>query len=284
LSGAFTPHTAASKLAHWLDAAAHAGLKRFPVEVADLALQVGKELRWSDPIFEVKAASIKGFEGGLFHIDKRGWALLYNASIKSSGRIRFTQAHELGHYLLHRAAQQVFECSQADMIKWGDEKKLLESQADEFAANLLMPMNHFRVQVPDRVDLDALSDASVLFGVSLTSAALQWIKSTSESAVLLLSRDGFIDWSVSSDQARKNGAFFKTRNSVIELPEGSIAADDTITSSREGIEIPLAVWFPHAHPQASVREMKLQCDNYQYTLTLLHLSKAEKVWRPFEEE
>jgi len=284
LPAAFTPHTAASTLAHWLDAAAHAGLKRFPVEVADLALQVGKELRWSDPIFEVKAASIEGFEGGLFHIDERGWALLYNASIKSPGRIRFTQAHELGHYLLHRAAQQVFECSQADMIKWGNEKKLLESQADEFAANLLMPMNHFRAQVPDRVDLEALSEASVLFGVSLTSAALHWIKYTSESAVLLLSRDGFVDWSFSSDQAFKNGAFFKTRNVVTELPKGSVAIDESVASSREGIEVPLSVWFPHAHPTASVREMKLRCDNYQYTLTLLHLSKGEKVWRPFEEE
>lgn len=281
MASAFTPHTAAIKLSHWLDALANAGVDRFPIDVKELALSVGPQLKWKDPIFSVQAAPIDRFEGGLFHIESKGWTLLYNNEITSPGRIRFTQAHELGHYLLHRERQDTFECSSGDVLSEDDERKI-EDEAHVFASNLLMPLNHFRKQVPDGVDLDALSDASERFGVSLTAAALRWIKSTHENAVLLLSRDGYLLWSVSSDHARqKSGAYFKTKGRVIEVPTGSLAADHSVQSSRVGKTIPLSLWFPHAHREATAREMKLQCDHYDYTLTLLHLSKGEKVWPPF---
>lgn len=235
----FTPSTAAIKLSHWLDAAASTGLKRFPVDVAQLALNVGAQLCWRDTIFTVKPANIPGFEGGLFHVENKGWALLYNEQMNSQERIRFTQAHELGHYLVHRLAQQKFECSQADMLHWGQDQREIEGQADEFAASLLMPLNQFRPATGPSVDFDKLSDASAKFGVSLTAAALRWIASTDQSAVLIMARNGFMNWSVSSDKARQNGAFFKTKNRVVELPSESLAADDSVGSSRNGERRPL---------------------------------------------
>ena len=284
MADAFTPQTAAIKLSHWLDALATVGVDRFPIDVEQLALSVGSQLKWKERIFKVQAAPIKNFEGGLFHIDSKGWALLYNDKIMSNGRIRFTQAHELGHYLLHRDRQQQFECSSRDVLE-DDKERNIEAEAHDFAASLLMPLNHFRKHVPDGIDLDALSDASTHFGVSLTAAALRWIKSTQESAVLVLSRDGYILWSVSSDHARtKSGAYIKTKGRVIEVPAGSLAADPNMPSSRIGENVALKVWFPHAHVEATAREMKIRCDNYDYTLTLLYLSKGEKVWKPFEAE
>lgn len=284
MADGFTPQTAAIKLSHWLDALVAAGVDRFPINVEQLALSVGPQLKWKEPIFKVQAAPIKNFEGGLFRIDSKGWALLYNDKISSDGRIRFTQAHELGHYMLHRDRQQQFECSSQDVLE-DDEERKIESEAHDFAASLLMPLNHFRKHVPDSIDLDALSGASAHFGVSLTAAALRWIKSTQESAVLVLSREGYILWSVSSDHARaKSGAYIKTKGRVIEVPAGSLAADANKPSSRTGENIALKVWFPHAHPDATAREMKIRCDNYYYTLTLLHLSKGDKVWKPFEAE
>lgn len=278
----FTPNTAANRLTHWLDAAALVGLQRFPVDVAQLALHVGQELKWPDTITEVIAADINRFEGGLFALDEQRWALLYNEKISSTGRVRFTQAHELGHYLLHRRKQQSFECSQADMVHWGPDLKAMEAEADEFASNLLMPWKQFRESTPSAdVDFDALSDASAKFGVSLTAVALRWIRATLESAVLILSRDGFIDWAVSSDRARSNGAFFKTRGKVVELPDGSLAANELVPFSRRGERVQLNVWFEHAHRDASALEMKVTCENYGYTLTMLHLSAGDKVWKPW---
>jgi hypothetical protein len=277
----FTPSTAAIRLTHWLDALEVTGLQRFPVDVEQLALQVGQQLRWPDPIAVVQAADIDSFEGGLFPLGDQGWALLYNKNLKSQGRVRFTQAHELGHYLLHRLAQEEFHCSQADMVHWGPEQKVIESEADEFASNLLMPMKQFRAATSaSAINFDVLSSASSQFGVSLTAVALRWIRSTTESAVLVLSRDGFMDWAVSSDKARSNGAFFRTKGRVIELPSASLAVDQGVGSCRIGARVALRSWFEHAHADASAREMKVVCENYEYTLTLLHLSPSDKVWPP----
>ncbi len=278
-----TPATAAIRLTHWLDAAAAADLQRFPVDVEQLALHVGKELKWPDPIFKVIAADISSFEGGLFQVQDQGWALLYNRNMTSEGRIRFTQAHELGHYLIHRLKQEQFECSQADMVHWGPQMRSIEAEADDFASNLLMPMKQFRVCTSTSgINLDILSDASNKFGVSLTATALRWIRSTEQSAVLILSRDGFMDWAISSDKARTNGAFYKTKGRVVELPSGSLAANEAIPSNRSGVPISLDIWFKHAHRDAVAREMKLVCENYGYTLTLLSLSNGDKVWEPRE--
>lgn len=280
----FSPSRAAIRLTHWLDAAEIAGLERFPVPVDEVALDVGHSLKWADPILEVKAAAVSKFEGGLFHVKERGgWVLLYNDQLGSAGRVRFTKAHELGHYMLHRLKQEAFECAQADMVCWGPDQKELESQADEFAATLLMPMKQFRACVSGHaVEFDMLSDASSKFGVSLTATCLRWIRSTDESAVLVLSRDGFIDWSVSSDRARANGAFIKTRGRVVPLPAQSVAADESSESCRLGQNVGLNTWFEHAQPDAVAREMKLVCDNYGYTLSLLHLSREDRTWEPRE--
>lgn len=280
-SAPVAPSAIAIRLTRLLDAALGEDA-RFPVDVVGLAKAIGSELRLGAQIVEVRPApDLRSFEGGLFHLDGDAWALLYNASLTSPGRIRHTQAHELGHFLVHRLLQDEFHCSQAEVGGYEAERKQMEAEADEFASTLLMPVKQFRATVAGQpIDLDVLSGASTKFGVSLTSAALRWIRSTEDSAVLVLSRDGFIDWSVSSDKAFKNGAYLKTRGRVVQLPDGSLAADDEVESCRAGERIPLKTWFESAHPDAIVREMKLLCDNYGYTLSLLHLSNGDKVWAP----
>lgn len=277
----FTPATAAFLLTHWLDALAATGTPRFPVDVISIAKGVGRQLGWADEIVEVVADDIPTFEGGLFSIEPRRWAVIYNKSISSEGRIRFTLAHELGHFMLHLGTQDAFECSQEAVLLTGTREKQIEVEADAFASQLLMPLPQFRaLTLGANVDFDVLSSASALFGVSLTSACLRWIRATADSAVLVLARDGFIDWAVSSDLARKNGAFFRYRQQTVELPSDSIAADSSVASCRAGEFVALGVWFEHAHAAARVREMKLACDNYDYTLTLLILSPSDKVWPP----
>ena len=283
-AGKFTPASAAFKLSHWLDALAATGEPRFPVDVISIAKGVGRQLGWSDEIVEVLSDDIPTFEGGLFSIGAGRWAVIYNKAISSEGRIRFTLAHELGHFLLHLGTQDSFECSEAAVLLTGSREQQIEVEADAFASQLLMPLPQFRAMTETaRVDLEVLSNASRLFGVSLTSACLRWIRATSESAVIVLSRDGFIDWAVSSDLARKNGVFFKYRQQTVELPAGTMAADSLIASCKVGNEVPLSRWFEHAHPDAVAREMKLSCENYGYTLTLLNLSPSDKVWPPRQE-
>lgn len=55
----------------------------------------------ADPVVRGQAADIQGFAGGLFKTGSAEWSILYNESLTSPGRIRFTKAHELG--ALHAA-------------------------------------------------------------------------------------------------------------------------------------------------------------------------------------
>lgn len=279
----FTPFKAAATLTHWLDAAAGAGhFERFPVDIDGLAAAVGQQLGWPDKIVEIERANIPGFEGGLFYIEERaGWVLLYNEDITSEGRIRFTKAHELGHYMLHRSLQTEFRCTEGDMTHWTSDANQ-EMQADEFAGHLLMPLTYFREGLGDgAVDFNQLGAKSDMFGVSLTAAALRWVKSTPSSAVFVLSRDGFMDWAVPSERALKNGAYFKTKSNVCEIPAASVTASGI--TQKTPLTLAASTWFPNADRAATLQEMTVVCDNYGSTLTLLCLAPNERVWPPWEQ-
>ena len=64
-------------------------------------------------------------------------------------RLRFSVAHELGHYVLHRkkAEQQKFQ-SFEEFFRWtrtnGGEKYPLEQAANEFAGRLLVPRGRLK--------------------------------------------------------------------------------------------------------------------------------------------
>ncbi|WP_242560036.1 MULTISPECIES: ImmA/IrrE family metallo-endopeptidase [Pandoraea] len=256
--------------------AVHGG-ERFPVDVCKLALECGNFFNFPDLITSVQGADIDGFDGGLFRKGNE-WLLLFNNSLPSEGRIRFTQAHELGHYLLHRATKEMFQCGDIGLAT--ESEKSTELEADKFAAYLLMPLNDFRAQLSSTVDLKVLGDCAERYGVSLTATIHQWLNSTEEKAVLVVSRDGYMLSAKASDSAHKAGAFFRTRRETIEVPPGSLAANPTITSEKQGQLLPAKVWFPDASPGTLLREMKLVSDTYDTVLTLLVLPSTEDVWTP----
>ncbi|KGW17784.1 ImmA/IrrE family metallo-endopeptidase [Burkholderia pseudomallei] len=286
MTEAWTPPRAANRLAKLAEvfSAAH-GVDRFPVDVPPLALEAARIFGWSDPIAQVQAANIKGFDGALFPGEgKREWLLLYNESVSSPGRVRFTQAHELGHYILHRQLRESFQCSDADMLNWSKDDKDIEGQADLFASYLLMPLDDYRKQVTAPVDLDLLGHCADRYGVSLTAAILKWLQYTEEKAVLVMSNDGFINWAWSSEPAAKAGAFFRTRKNVIPVPDGALAANADVKHDRVGTQIPASIWFPHASADTPLREMKIHAEQYGVVLSLLHLPRSADVWPPWAEK
>ncbi|WP_122439606.1 ImmA/IrrE family metallo-endopeptidase [Pseudomonas viridiflava] len=273
----WTPQKAANRLSKIMEAFDNVHGGRFPVDVPMLAMEAAKIFGWSDPITEVTPVDIKSFDGALFPDNERKkWMLLYNSAMASPGRIRFTQAHELGHYILHRQERPAFQCSSDDMLEWED--KTIEAQADLFASYLLMPLDDFRAQVTTTVDLELLGHCAERYGVSLTAAVLKWLQYTDENAVLILSRDGFMQWAFPSRPARRAGVFFSTRKQTIEVPAGSLAVAPGVKHERKGIELPAKIWFAHAEADTSVREMKVSSDQYDYVLSLLVLPRSATVW------
>ncbi len=278
--GRLTAPKAANRLSKIMAAYSSAHmLDRFPVNVERLALQVHELFNWPDAIIEVKAANIPGFEGCLHPNDDRTrWQLLYNAEQKSPGRIRFTQAHELGHYILHRVGRGSMSCTEADMVTWSKDDENIEGQADRFASYLLMPLDDYKTQVPDNVDLDVFIGCARRYGVSLTAAILKWLDYTGQKALMVYSTDGFMNWSSSSEFAWKAGAFFRTKDRVVQVPVGSLAADKSVTRELAGRSVPASTWFPHAEKGVEVREMKLAAERLGAVITLVCLPSTATVW------
>lgn len=144
-----------------------------------------------------------------------------------------------------------------------------------------MPLDDYRKQINAEVDFDLLGHCADRYGVSLTASILKCLEHTDESAVLVVSRSGFIDWAWSSRRAFKAGAYFKSRSNTIPIPDASLAANAEISRDRHGVEMPAQVWFPHADQRAVLKEMKIFSDQYDCVFTILKLSRLATVWPPW---
>lgn len=261
MSEPLSPQREAIKLAQ-LWRAVH-GLN-FPVRADLLAQEWSKQVAPSEPIAEVLAKDLDGFEGGLFWMPKREcWALLYKPNEALPGRRNFTIAHEFGHYVLHRRLRESFRCSQGDTLgaTGGD----IERQADQFASFLLMPIDDFREQVHGRrITLDLLGTCADRYEVSLTAAILKWLSFTEEPAVVVTAREGMVLWWRASDSAKR--VAFARLHQGMELPERSLAAmpSEAISPAdfRLGVEHGPDVWFTGV----PVREMIVVSDRYDMTV------------------
>ncbi len=266
----------------------HGGI-RFPVDVESIGKAIPDLFQTGEPIQIQSQALGDDFEGGLFDLNagevaaKPSWALVYNEAIQSEGRKRFTVAHEIGHYLLHRKGQSSFQCSETDMLDWDSEQKRIEAEADKFASYLLMPLDDFRQQVAGaNVDLDVLGACAERYGVSLTAAALKWLEFTSTRAILIISSGGSVRWSRGSESGKwlsiyinqklPNGQKRRLPAQCISMQEGG---DNVI---RNGATVDAKIWFPNEPQGMTAQEMKIVSDRYKHTMTLLILPNEVKPW------
>jgi hypothetical protein len=199
-------------------------------------------------------------------------------------------AHEFGHYLRHRHELEEFLCSQRDMIEWDREDQLRETDANQFASYLLMPIDDFRRQLAgQQVTVDCLGRCAERYGVSLTSAILKWLEFTEERAVLVIARDGFILWSRSSAPALRTGAYFRTRNITCPVPEMSVASGRWgALRERAGVALPpggsRAKASPRPPSSRTGSRWRSACSSWKGTLkpSALMPSRKKICWTKFE--
>lgn len=258
-----------------------------PVNVAELALEYTRQISPESYIEHVVADDLPGCEGALVPGDNRPrrWAIMFDRK-QSAGRRAYTIAHELGHFVLHRQLVDDdpdfdggFYCSK-DAVEHGAGRDI-EKEANEFAANLLMPLDDYRRQIPsDRLaDLERLGEAADRYGVSLTAATLRWLEYTTTRAMVIASVDGFALWAKSSDAAFKSGRFLRTKNDLFEMPEASLAVrKGSAKESLEGISQNAVVWFPER-----TIEMCMRSDKYDFELTLLHFEGVAPAYQAEDE-
>ena len=133
------------------------------------------------------------------------------------------------------------------MWAWDSAHGQIEAEANKFASFLLMPTDDFRVQTagfrtPTVRDFEDLRQR---YAVSLTASILKWLDDTSARAMLVISRNGFIDWSRSSKPLLESGVFFRAKQAVIPLPDSSLAArQDTSEQAQRGVMFAPGAWWP----------------------------------------
>jgi hypothetical protein len=169
------------------------------------------------------------------------------------------------------------------MVYWDPEYRALEHQANEFAANLLMPLNDFRKQISNhhQPSLDEIGRCAERYGVSLISCCLRWLTYTQSPSILVLIRDGYILWARSSEVAFKRNLFIKTVGvSPREAPRQSAHAvclgnENSVSAIPHSSE----VWLGKP-----CQEYAVVSSQYDFTISLIHFSNSKDgAWHDNEE-
>jgi Zn-dependent peptidase ImmA (M78 family) len=238
----------------------------FPVDVTLLALEVTKQ-RFPDPIGVVVPHGIAGIDGMLSKRTKHNdWCISYDERVSVPGRVNFTLAHELGHYLLHRKLRNTFQCGEAEMMDYDSpESRRLESQANSFASYLLMPRNDFNAQLASsEISFDLLGHCAQRYQTSLTATVLKWLEFTDEAAMLVVAdHDEFICWSFCSQSAKSLRSYKAPGSSV---PASALEHLKTVKmNSRLGRRVEPGVW----HPTEECIESAVISNEYEQIMFLI---------------
>ncbi|OGP48362.1 MAG: hypothetical protein A3K30_06735, partial [Deltaproteobacteria bacterium RBG_13_51_10] len=164
--------------------------------IESLQIRAPSEIRIHDIAMErgafVRERILEGSEARLIRKGNLG-IITVNSTIPEEGRKRFAVAHELGHFEVHSASQLIF-CTEQDMLFW-NESKPEELQANEFAAEILMPEGIFRGYVkvgPPK--LDNIKEIAKKFRMTLTATALRYVQLSKEPCAMVISEKGVIGW------------------------------------------------------------------------------------------
>lgn len=142
-----------------------------PIDIAELARLKG---------LKVVPHSLGDDVSGLLRIQNGQGTISYNQEEKKV-RYRFTIAHELGHYELHRDKSDLFIDKQfiyrSKFSNDSPANQEMEQEANYFASAILMPSDLVRKEV-DKIKLDlrseeAIKELATKFDVSTTAMSIR---------------------------------------------------------------------------------------------------------------
>lgn len=217
-----------------------------------------------------------GFDGRLeYEPHARSFILFCNSNAALGGpeRMRFSLAHEVGHYFIDAHRELLRDPAKAHFSNAGFvSDELIEREADSFAARLLVPDVLLGAQA-DRIDLDVVQAVASRFNVSFLCAALRCVEATQEACALVVAVGDEVRFCARSDELYSFGGFYLSKGDP--LPSAS-AARAARLSSRAGGErflekgVPAAAWTEHPRWQeAEVWEYAVHHPTLDRTVSLL---------------
>jgi Zn-dependent peptidase ImmA (M78 family) len=275
---ALTGSIAANTVQKWLRAWHREGLP----EAVDLEIvrQMLPTTPYGTGVREIKAPMVLDIDSceGMLVRNKKDvaeWGIFYNGKANPERR-RFTIAHELGHFILHRGRQQSFSCDKESVYSGIDTIRAIERDADAFASNLLMPGDLLREWISNQqIDLHVLSAIAKRFKVSFEALCIRFIKFTPQRAILVYWDNGYVKYEWRSSSAIKTRARIRRNADPQEPLPGTLAADASVGQEWGGTEMSAAIWCPEEAQHMKLREFKHSYGARDRVLTLLLLEGAE---------
>lgn len=143
----------------------------------------------------VREETLEGCDGRLIRIGSQG-IIAVKTGMPEEGRKRFTIAHELGHFELHALGIETIICVSKDFQAWAPRTNTRETEANQFAAELLMPESMFKPLCQnDTPSLDLIEGLAKQFRTSLTATALRYITFSPYRCAIIQSKEDKIEWS-----------------------------------------------------------------------------------------
>lgn len=226
----------------------------------------------------IREVGADGFEGALIRAkDLAMGAIVVRESIREAGRKNFTIAHEIGHFVLPSHDRVSLACTAAEVGDWSDVPagRKFEREADEFAAELLMPASAVEAAGKDVMpSLRVIEKIAQVSGASLSAAAWRYCDLSAEKCAVVWSTDGAIQW-----VKRSAGfPFFLPREKPVRL--GSFAAacfaGERVPSWPRSVSAHL--WISATNPDTSVPmlEQSKALPSYRSVITLLWIGEEEE--------
>jgi hypothetical protein len=244
-------------------------------------LQIKGALRFDDitkPLgLSMKEVDSDGFDGALVRRSSGlGGRILVKCTIRETGRKRFTAAHEIGHYLLHKDSDNM-SCGTKDIANWTNIEVNPEHEADEFASELLLPSSEMKTLIGTQwPSLKLVSDLAAEFETSLTATIRKYSDVATQSCAGVWVQDSRVVWfspSTSFPHWVKVGE---------ELDAGLL---DRNTPLEEMVEVRASEWIPafFEEKEATLLQGCVRMPTYKGCLVLLWANRPLK-HRTLEDE
>ena len=171
------------------------GADKMPVDVATIAKDNGLTYCLGD--YGEYFDGMLEYEDGHFHIyiNNRGRFPI------STARIRFSFAHELGHFFIdeHRLVLESGTSLHHPSKYAFEQKNPIEKEADYFASCLLMPRGVFGEECQGEFSFEVLERLSKRFGTSLPATVSRYRDYGSMPIAMVCAKDGIIQYKLFSD-------------------------------------------------------------------------------------
>ena len=213
----------------------------------------------------------ESFDGALICSRNRlSGRIIVKKTMREDGRKRFTIAHEIGHFILHRERQ--ISCLPVDIARWENAGENPERQADNFASELLLPSPEVINQIGDASpSFQLIISLADYFGTTLTATGRKYCQISPYECAIVWSVDGRVRW------MHPSGRFPHWIGIGRELSESTMAwqmlnGDQTLTGMHE---VPAEAWISDYRlpEEATIWEESRTMPFYNGCLTLLWVKR-----------